>query len=674
MNLKSETEAQVTAVQEHISEHDPETMAMSENWWKEEFFKAVKKDKSQVQKYMTMEDDLLHPLRKTGVWAKIWIGFLLAVCLAGVYAYYLQESRNKYETINLRDYTMWGVYISTFVFYIALSIVGALMSAVLKLIKFEWYRPLARMAEIIAFAAIVMAGLCIMVAMGRPDRLHYLVIYGRIQSPITWDVIIVVTYIVASALLFFMSAVPCMKICSDRLEGIPRFQKWLYKTLSFGWKETPEQVKILKKGVLFLAIIIIPTAIAIQTVDAWLFATTLRAEWDSTNFGTYFISGALVLAAAAMIVAIYVCRKAYRFEKYLTEKHFDYMGKMLVFLSWCYMYTNINEYLIPSYKMSGLHANHLLNLFTQDSAPMYWLVAVFGIFVPALFPIMPSMRKPLPLLVIALLTVAAAWFKRYLIVIPGLLHPYLPIQDVPESWTHYTPSMIEMTIVGATFAGLLLIITLLSKFVPIISIWEVSEGEGFNIQRIHKMREPVKQERKASAVLVNTFLVVALILPGMLHAQEYTVSLTLGKEDTVKVCQALVTADGLPAEEQGVKFYVKRFFGLLPLGPAVYTDENGIAKTNFLLNLPGDSAGNLNVVASLEDDEEVLDEATAPWGFINKPQIVNDQKALWASRTNVPTYFIIVSNLIIVAIWIGMFYVMYLLFYKIRQSGIDIHA
>jgi hypothetical protein len=34
-----------------------------------------------------------------------------------------------------------------------------------------------------------------------------------------------------------------------------------------------------------------------------------------------------------------------------------------------------------------------------------------------------------------------------------------------------------MTIVAATFAAMLLIVTLFSRFFPIISVWEVAEGK-----------------------------------------------------------------------------------------------------------------------------------------------------------------------------------------------------
>jgi len=429
------------------------------------------------EEYMVMKDDLLRPMEKIGLAGKVWITFLIMVCLAGVYAYYIQETKSKYVTVSLRDYTMWGVYISNFVFFVALSLVGVLMSAILKMTHFEWYRPLSRIAEVIAVAAIMLAGVSIVAAMGRPDRLYFLVTHGRIQSPIVWDIMVIMTYLATSIILLFLPLIPSLSTCKNHMKHLPKWQLKMYEILSFGWEGTEEQWKILKKTIKILTILVIPLGISIHTVTAWLFASTLRAEWDSTNFGAYFVSGAFLLGVAAMIIAIFVFRKVYKLEKYLTDMHFDKLGQVLVLMGFIYAYFNINEYLVPAYKMSGLHQHHLLNLFTGEEAPFYWSVMFFGIALPCILPLFRKMRKPLPLTIIAICVFIAGWFKRYLIVIPGLLHPYLPIQDVPESWKHYTPSLIEMTIVAATFAAMLLIITLFSRYFPIISVWEVAEGK-----------------------------------------------------------------------------------------------------------------------------------------------------------------------------------------------------
>lgn len=429
------------------------------------------------EEYMIMKDELLRPVQRIGKWGKIWIAFLVVICMCGLYAYYIQETKSKYVTVSLRDYTMWGVYISNFVFFVALSLIGVLMSAVLKLTNFEWYRPLSRIAEVIAVAAIMLAGVSIVAAMGKPERLHYLFLHGRIQSPIVWDIIVIITYIATSTVLLFIPLIPSLSTCKNHLHNKPKWQMKMYEWISFGWEGTAEQWKILKKSIRILTIMVIPLGVSIHTVTAWLFATTLRAEWDSTNFGAYFVSGAFLLGVAGMIVAVFAIRKAYKLENYLTPMHFDKLGQALVLMSFIYIYFNINEYLVPAYKMSGLHANHLLDLFTGEDSSLYWTVVFFGMLMPAILPLFKRMRKPLPLTIIAVLVVIAAWFKRYLIVIPGLAHPYLPIQDVPDSWRHYTPSLVEMTIVAATFAAMMLIVTLFSRFFPIISVWEVAEGK-----------------------------------------------------------------------------------------------------------------------------------------------------------------------------------------------------
>ena len=177
----------------------------------------------------------------------------------------------------MRDYASWGLYISNFVFFVAISLVGALISSILRLTNFEWHRPLTRIAEIIAVAGILFAGLIIVVDMGRPDRVLYLFNHGRIQSPIMWDVIVVSTYLVTSALFLYLPLLPAIALCRDVLTEKPKWQRWMYKILAMGWDGNKRQWKIMKRSVAILSVLVIPLAISIHTVTAWLFATTLTS-------------------------------------------------------------------------------------------------------------------------------------------------------------------------------------------------------------------------------------------------------------------------------------------------------------------------------------------------------------------------------------------------------------
>ncbi len=409
--------------------------------------------------------------RKFGRAGMIWTGSLILVCLLGAFAYYRQLDRGLIVT-NMGDYVSWGIYISNFVFFVAISLVGSLITAVLRLANVHWATPLTRIAEIIAVSAIVLASLIIIVDMGRPERLFNLFINGRIQSPIMWDVIVITTYFFISLLLLYFPLLPDLKIMIGNKQKDHKWLQKLYRFMGSFWRGSRIQFKISDRAINMLCITIIPVAFSIHTVTSWLFATTYRPGWDSTNFGAYFISGAFLVGAGGVVVAMYVMRKAYKLEKYITQLHFDRMGKVLVMLALLYLYFNVNEYLVPAFKMKKPEESHLTNLFTGEFALMFWFAIMVGMIIPIMILLFKGGRKPLPMFIAGIMVVVGAWFKRYLIVTPTLLHPFLPMSDAPEAHLHYFPSWEEWAIAIGSLAGALLIITFFVRIFPIIPIHE----------------------------------------------------------------------------------------------------------------------------------------------------------------------------------------------------------
>ena len=407
----------------------------------------------------------------------IWMGFLGISLLGCMYAYYLQWDKGLIVT-GLRDYVSWGMYIANFVFFVATSLVGMLISSVLGLIGFKWVKPIARIAEIIAVAFAAIAGLVIVLDMGRPERLPYVFMYGRIQSPILWDVTVVTTYLVLSTLLYFIPLIPDLAISKGKIGHTPKWLQATYEVLSVKWNHTSEQYKILLKSVRILLILIIPTAFAIHTVTSWLFAVTLRPGWDSTIFGPYFLTGAFVAGSAAVVILMYFVRTNYKLDKYLTLHHFDMMGKLLVLVSIVYIYFNINEYLVPAYKLKTAEAIHLHDLFVGDYALMFWSVQLLGVVIPIILLLFRFFRKPLPMLIISMVVLVASWFKRLLIVVPTQENPFLPKQFVPKAWMVYHPTVIETAITILPILLAVIIITLLVKLFPVIPIWEIAEEQA----------------------------------------------------------------------------------------------------------------------------------------------------------------------------------------------------
>ncbi len=409
--------------------------------------------------------------QKFGKQGTIWVISLSIICAIGLFAY----SRQLYyglEVTAMRDYVSWGIYISNFVFFVAISLVGSLITAVLRLTNVKWSTPLTRIAEIIAVSAITFASLIIIVDMGRPERFYNLFLHGRLQSPIIWDVIVITTYFIISLLLLYFPLLPDLKILIAFKDRNGKWLQKLYVFLGSFWKNKPEQFKITDKAINILAIAIIPVAFSIHTVTSWLFATTYRPGWDSTNFGAYFISGAFLVGAGGVVVAMYIFRKHYQLEKYITEDHFDRMGKVLVMLALLYLYFNVNEFLVPAFKMKKSEEEHLLGLFTGEFAPIFWFAIFTAMFIPIFILLFKKGRKPFPAFIAGVLVVVGSWFKRFLIVTPTLLHPFLPMHDVPASYHHYIPTWEEWAIAGGSLAGALLVITFFARIFPIIPIHE----------------------------------------------------------------------------------------------------------------------------------------------------------------------------------------------------------
>ncbi|WP_319500792.1 NrfD/PsrC family molybdoenzyme membrane anchor subunit [uncultured Draconibacterium sp.] len=422
--------------------------------------------------------DLTRSIVKRDELTNFWYFILIMFAGVGLWGWGIQI-RDGLGVTGMRDYVSWGMYIANFVFFVAISLIGFLISSSLHLLKIKWSHPISRVAEQVAIAGVALAGIIIVNDMGRPDRFLNVFLHGRFASPIIWDVTVVTTYLTISVLLYYIPLIPDLALIRDRGgDDIPAWKMKIYKIMALGWNGNAEQYKLVYHAMRILMILIIPVGLSIHTVTSWLFAATLRSGWDTTIFGPYFVAGAFVAGAAAVVILMYAYRVRYRLGEYFEDLHFDYMGKLLVFVCLVYLYFNINEFWVPAYKMKTAEGIHLRNLFVGSFAPMFWWTQMTGLILPIFLMLFKFFRKPLPLTIISVFVLIASWLKRYIIVIPTMEHPFLPVQNVPDYFKHYSPTSIEIMITIFSFAAALLIITVLAKMFPVITIWEYAEEKG----------------------------------------------------------------------------------------------------------------------------------------------------------------------------------------------------
>lgn len=415
---------------------------------------------------------------------KVMLILMTFMFLAGWPAIVLQYVEGHVIT-GMRDNVVWGVYIVNFIFYIGISYAGALISGILYLLDVEWRKPIIRIAEMITVISTILGPTYILLCMGRLDRLHHLVLYGRIQSPIVWDVIAITTYLVGSLLFLYLATIHDFAILRDQtFLKVGKWRKFFYKILALNYQNTPEQKKLIHRGLTIMSIIIIPLAVLVHSVLAWIFGMTLRPGWHSTIFAPYFVVAAVYSGTGVMIVALWVYRKLYHLENYITYKHFNYLGTILLVLGALYGYFTFAEYLTGWYGSEKWELELIHKLFDfKEFGIMFVFAAVIGVILPIVIIAIPKLRTINNIAFASAIVVVAMWVKRYIIIIPTLETPLLPMQDTRMEYVHYSITWVEWLLTFAGFASFCLFFYLFSKFVPIVPVSEttlVEEDEGRN--------------------------------------------------------------------------------------------------------------------------------------------------------------------------------------------------
>ncbi len=420
-----------------------------------------------------LEERVLAPLRGTGWRYYAWVALLLAVIGWALFAY-VQQLENGLIVTNMRDRISWGLYIASFVFFIGISHAGTLLSAILRVTRARWQMSITRMAEFITGVALMVAALFPAIDMGRPDRILNMALFGRWQSPLMWDIIALITYLTGSLIYLYLPLIPDFALCRDRLgTQAPTWQRWLFTTASIGWKGTPGQRHALERAMSIMMIVIIPVAVSVHTVVAWVFAMTLRDPLNSSIFGVFFVAGAIYSGIAAIIILMAVLRWVLHLEEFITKTQFVYLGYLLVAMAAIMGYLNISEYITTGYKMEEGIIFYIQELFVGQYAGLFWFYILGGILLPILLVSSRRTRTIKGIIFSAVLVLVAMWIERYLIIVAGFRVPLMAY--MPRD---YSPSWVEWSILAGGFALFALIISVFAKLFPVVSIWEVVEHRG----------------------------------------------------------------------------------------------------------------------------------------------------------------------------------------------------
>ena len=105
-------------------------------------------------------------------------------------------------------------------------------------------------------------------------------------------------------------------------------------------------------------------------------------------------------------------------------------------------------------------------------APYFWTMIVLNIAVPVFVLAFRAGRKPLASALVGIGVIIGMWLERYIIVVGTLSVPRLAYTS-----GGYQPSWVEIGIMISLFGLFGFLYFMFLQFAPIVSIWEVREGE-----------------------------------------------------------------------------------------------------------------------------------------------------------------------------------------------------
>jgi molybdopterin-containing oxidoreductase family membrane subunit len=336
----------------------------------------------------------------------------------------------------------------------------------------------------------------ILMDIGRLDRVLNLVRYGRFQSPLLWDVTAVGLYFCSSYVFFYLSLLPDLAICRDKLTDATPFRKKMYTVLALGWDHRPEQYHRLERVMDGMAIFMTMLVVTVHTVVSWAFSMTLQPGWHTAIMGPFFLLGAILSGTAAVVIVLSILRKAYKLELTLPVSVFNSLRKLLITFVLGWLYFMIAEHLTIGYGNMVEEMRVLTGKFTGQFDWIFWSMTVLVFLIPLLILVFKAKNSIKWMVTASVLINIGMWMERYIVIVPSEIYPRL-LHAFGEG--SYIPSITEVIITISMFAGLVFIYAVFTRFFPIIPIWETAEELPG-----HHAAEGVVQEAGVEAAAAST--------------------------------------------------------------------------------------------------------------------------------------------------------------------------
>jgi molybdopterin-containing oxidoreductase family membrane subunit len=368
---------------------------------------------------------------------------------------------------------VWGFPIANYVWWLGIGHAGTLISALLLLTRQKWRGSLNRFAETMTLFAASMAGLFPIFHLGRPYYLYWIVPYPNVQglwpqwrSALVWDFWAVGTYITFSALFWYVGLVPDLAMLRDRAKNL--CARRIYGAFALGWRGSARHWAIQERFYRYMAALAVPLVVSVHSIISLDFAASLEPGWSDTIYPPYFVVGALYSGFAMVVVIAATLRWACGFQSFITVRHFEVIGRVLLTASIIMGISYATEWFWAWYGGDRPERHLVEFLFEGPYAPLYYCQLAFNVAVPQLLWWDRIRENILAVTLISIVINVGMWLERILIVWGTLSRDYLP-----SAWRIFLPTFWDWALLFGSLGAFMFLFMIFVRILPALPAHEL---------------------------------------------------------------------------------------------------------------------------------------------------------------------------------------------------------
>jgi len=306
---------------------------------------------------------------------------------------------------------IWQAYLINFVFWTGISAGCVLFSAILSITHAHWGRSLKRLAEAPVFFLPVALALFGVLYPGREKLFPW--ILHPVKEKAAW---------LNEPFLFLRDGVGLFALA---LAGIAlilisvRREKETSRTpLEQPGKEKrrEERLAVIAANIYAILYAVILSLLAFDLV------MSLSPHWYSSLFGAYYFVGSFLAALCLLMILAVLSLRNRDLHSYIRDDHLYNLGKLMLgftLVTGDFFYT---QFLVIWYGNLPEETQFVI-LRTQFKpwSSVAWTVLIFGFIIPFILLLSRRIKKrPLPMLALSSVILAAMWLDKFLLIAPSL--------------------------------------------------------------------------------------------------------------------------------------------------------------------------------------------------------------------------------------------------------------